>query len=473
MTPPLELGKAFPTENDFQLAAWTQAGQEGFRWTNHGNTKNSLTFRCCEAHVARSDKDDRRGCMKGADQPRVVVRLNIEHTCDPEVRNRKIDSHREHAKEKCEMLREELHKVQLEREKKRKRGTSAEDESATVQETQVRTTLQRRAKKVQPEEEKAHTKAGVVLQPEGVEDEEAGHEALDKEVPYPRPREIREFIDECLENGQTVLPLPNDKFDCAVDILAQLFAYAEVNKIDFKLEIQRNEHGVWTLAEKVLHHKREHRPARTINAIRQSAAGTRTVEQGAEKKAAKEGQAVVMLDAERYVVLEEEKKGADRREKPHEMEVEKAEEEIQADQVGPKAPKYFTGTATQGAVRVNQFPSSRTPYLATSTSSSTTSTANSAPCLSKPSSKGITADLLPNLSKPQLVLLVNKLLIGKGGITSVSRLARLAAFEGASLEDFVKGYKLGQHKINGIDYSPLVQRFVNAFKTSLAETHLA
>ncbi|BGP30259.1 hypothetical protein JCM10296v2_002011 [Rhodotorula toruloides] len=79
---------------------------------------------------------------------------------------------------------------------------------------------------------------------------------------------------------------------------------------------------------------------------------------------------------------------------------------------------------------------------------------------------GVAADLLPNLSKPQLVLLVNRLRIQQAGITSVSLLARVAAFGPNSLDDFIELFK--RNPLGGIDHSPLVEGFVKALKEAVA-----
>ncbi|BGO97882.1 Proteophosphoglycan ppg4 [Rhodotorula toruloides ATCC 204091] len=528
--PPLELGKEFPTEGAFELAAWTQAGQEGFRWTNHGSTANSLALRCCEAHVARSDKDDRKGCMyvatarrKGAGKPWVVVRLNTEHTCDPDVRKGKIESNKEHAKQKCTQLQEQPRKVQPMREKKRKLGTVEEEESDGEQETQIRRTKPRQAKGKLPEEWSFRPEKQAAKHSDSEESEDAGDEALDKEVPYPRPRELREFIDECIENGQTSIPLPDEKFDCAVDILAQLFAYAETHNStsepgSFQLEIQRNERGVWTLAEKIMHHKHDGRVAKTIEAVQRWAASTWPDGQEAEEEAKDESHGADGAERGGEVVSAAEEKKEDRKEASPEMEVAKEEEQVQVKPATSEALKFdFVGSTPQEKDLTTQeaaeTPPAPTHPLNRSDAPSpppkkqrladlispglakkprlTIDTEVNGPKQHPPLPRndflsfdhldselgtlpfkdfllGVAAGLPPKLTKPQLVLLVNRLLIEKGGITSVSLLARLAAFEEGSLDAFVELFN--RSPLGGVDHSPLVLLFVKALKKAVAQT---
>lgn len=80
----------------------------------------------------------------------------------------------------------------------------------------------------------------------------------------------------------------------------------------------------------------------------------------------------------------------------------------------------------------------------------------------------VASSLLPGLSRPQLVLLVNKLLIEKAGITSVSILARLAAFAPSSFDDFCDLFK--PSSVADTDHSPLVRRFVDALRKAVATT---
>ncbi|BGP60430.1 hypothetical protein NBRC10512_004435 [Rhodotorula toruloides] len=510
MSPAFNSGDSFSTRRDFALAVWNWAAQEGYALHHEVANPTRDAFTCAEKHVPKYVRDTRVTCAflltatcKSGELDWTVSTCDLEHSCDPVIRLRRMDDSRRRARKKVQALSESSEETKRETSgghvEEQDDGTTSELDRPVDDGRNARSggkTQHRSSQRLKDKQSKDGKKT-VKLPPE---------------LEFPTAAELRDDIQECIEAGETSLPSPDEDFAEGYRLAARLHTFAQTQgfviravkvgsyrcaksqcpvRLAGRWDADRE---VWRLTEQNLDHSH-------IISGSDGGADAMDVRGDADKEIGRLGSKTAATTATASPTP-----GAPLFE---------TEEEQQASQSSPHSalpptprhrktpapcsPLPFDLECNAGPAPKDDGPAhEQTPRLSPTPSCRPIRRRHSSPSPSFPHQTAF-ADAPSQLKKPRLTidtqyeapkhqpptprsdflsfdhldselgtLPFKDLLLGKGGITSVSHLARLAAFDGGSLGDFVAGFKLSEHKINGVDHSPLVERFVKALKKAVA-----